>query len=134
MDYKSRLEELQIGAVWGISNRSEKITNRSRGFKLGQRDLKSELRLQFGAKEITNRGMDFKLGQGLRIGAEHSTTVFEYSESEYCFNSKVGLWIFTIQRLLKVTRASLYLPLNGAKLCYTFLSRELRKIKEMQQS
>ena len=97
---------------------------------MGQRDLKSELRLQFGPKEITNRGMDFKLGQGLRIGAEHSTTVFEYSESEYCFNSKVGLWIFTIQRLPKVTRASLYLPLNGAKLCYTFLSHDLRKSKK----
>ena len=27
--------------------------------------------------------MDFSLGQGLQIGAEHSTTVFEYSESKY---------------------------------------------------
>ena len=67
------------------------MTQRGRGFKLGQRDVKSGQRLQIGAREITNRGMDFKSGQGLLIGAEHSTKVFEYSESEYCFNSKVGL-------------------------------------------
>ena len=34
-------------------------------------------------------------------------------------------------RLPQVTAASLYLSLNGAKLCYTFFSHELRKIKEM---
>ena len=78
--------------------------------------------------------MDFNSGQGLQIGAEHSATVFEYSESEYCFNSKVGLWIFIVQSAPKATRASLYLPLNGAKPCYKFLSNELQKIKEMQQS
>lgn len=59
--------------------------------------------------------MNFKSGQGLQINAKRITTVFEYSESKYCFNSKVDLWTFIIQSLPKVTRVSLYLPLNGAK-------------------
>ena len=90
-------------------------------------------RSQIGA-EIANRGKrNYKPGQGLQISVEHSATVFEYSESESCTNSKVVLLIFTTQRLPQVTTACLYLLLNGAKLCYTFLSHELRKIKEMQQ-
>ena len=39
-DYKSGQEGLQIGAALEISNRSKKITNWGRDFKLGQRDFK----------------------------------------------------------------------------------------------
>ena len=97
----SRFYGLQIRAR-GITNRGslrdfkseQKDYKSGRSFKLGQRDLKSGQRLQIGAREITNRSRDFNSGQGLQIGAEHNTTVFEYSESEYCPNSKVGLWKF----------------------------------------
>ena len=63
----------------------EKYYKSEQGFYIGAK------RSQIGAGEIKKRGTDFNLGQGLQIGAEHSTTVFEYLESEYCFDSKVGL-------------------------------------------
>ena len=47
-DYKSGQEELQIGAVLGISHRAKKITNRGRDFKSWKE------RFQIGT-EITNR-------------------------------------------------------------------------------
>ena len=79
-DYKLGQEGLQIGAVLGILNPDKKITNRGRDFKSGQRDFKSEQRLQVGARGISKRGRNYKSGQGLQIGAAHelknSTPVF----------------------------------------------------------
>ena len=86
-----------LAYVLGITKRGKKITNWGRDIKLG--------------KEISNRGKrNYNPGQGLQISAEHSATVFEYSESESCSNSKVVLLIFTfkgyhrLQRLLCTSR------------------------------
>ena len=54
-DYKSKEKGLQIKAALGISNRSKKITNRGRYFKLGQRDFKSGQEVFQTGAGITNR-------------------------------------------------------------------------------